>query len=230
MAKYNYKEFASLIGLEARHISTYIKRGSIVADVVTQMIDSTDPTNKLLIEKRKGKQTEKQLVAELAKIGATDNDPDFAGVNIADDTHTARLRELVEKAAADGQDKAGIPGYETSVRLLKYLDTVKRKEEIEFLQLKKDKMKGAMVPSELMQPIIKQHNQSMVTEFKNAGDNFIRVFAQKKAMTGEEMATVKGEFTKIINEAMVKATTMTIKSIAAVINEFAETKSRGERS
>lgn len=59
------------------------------------------------------------------------------------------------------------PTLTNSTKKLKYLDTIKRTKEIEKLQIEIQKKKGEVVPVELIKPVILQHNQSILTEFKN---------------------------------------------------------------
>lgn len=221
MALHTKKDFAQLCNLPPKNLATYIGRKKVNVRE-DGMIDDKDQINKAFLSLRKSKVSEKDVIKHISKF-ADDND---YSIELPDDYHTAKLRALLE--GSDEEDD-GIPDLIKSTKLLKHLDTKKREREIQLLQLREEKLKGQMVPSDLIQPVILQHNQSMITEFKNAGDNFLRVFSQKKSMSGEEMAEVKGEFTRIINQAVTNATEMSIKSIEAIINNFAETRTKGER-
>jgi len=118
--------------------------------------------------------------------------------------------------------------YTESERQLKYLDTIKRQKEIEKLEIEIQKKKGEVVPSELIKPVFLQHNQSIITEFKNATDEIIRIFSKKRSLTVEEVAEIKGETTETINNAINKATFSTIKSVESIVSEHQDKKNVGE--
>lgn len=118
--------------------------------------------------------------------------------------------------------------YTESERQLKYLDTIKRQKEIEKLDIEIQKKKGEVVPSELIKPVFLQHNQSIITEFKNATDEIIRIFSKKRSLTVEEVAEIKGETTETINNAINKATFSTIKSVESIVSEHQDKKNVGE--
>ena len=226
MGLHSKKDFAEMCGLQTKNLATYIGRGNVIVGS-NDLVDDKHPVNKSFLEKRRGKQTEKQLVAEIARMGVEPGESEFSSEDIPDDFHTSRLREIV--SGANPTSSTGVPAYDKSVQLLKFLDTEKRKREIVLLQLKEEKLKGAMVPSDLIQPIMIQHNQSILNEIKNATEDFLRIFSKKKALTGEEKAQIRGEFTKRTNEAMEKAVLATVKSIETIIVDYAETRSKGER-
>jgi uncharacterized protein (DUF885 family) len=119
--------------------------------------------------------------------------------------------------------------YTESMRLQKKLDAEKRQMEIEIMQLKADKMRGEVVPSNLIRPVIMQHNQHLVNDFKNAGDEMIRLMAKLKGFSGAETAKLKGDLINIINDSIKKATNSTLKSIQGIVDLHSESRGKGER-
>lgn len=105
----------------------------------------------------------------------------------------------------------------------------KTNEEYEIAKIKKEKLQGALMPSELVKPVFLHHNQSIVAEFKNAIDDIVRIFAQKKSLSVNEKAEMTGELINCINQAISKATKLSIKNINNIIEEFTEKKGVGER-
>lgn len=122
----------------------------------------------------------------------------------------------------------GIPDLSASTKKLKHLDTIKRSREIAKLEIEIAKRRGEVVPAELMKPIVLQHNQSMAVEFKNAIDEFIRIFSKRKVLNVEEIAEIKGESVIAINGAVKRATDATVKSILSVIINHTDKKAVGE--
>ena len=84
------------------------------------------------------------------------------------------------------------------------------------------------MPVELIKPVILQHNQSILTEFKNAGDEILRIMSKKYSFSVEDLAFFKGELVKTINNSMSKAIYATTKSIDSIIQSHIEKKGVGE--
>lgn len=132
------------------------------------------------------------------------------------------------KPDADGED-SDIPTYEQSERRLKHLDAEKREKEVEKLSLDIQKKRGEVIPSELIPPVIMQHNQSIVTAFKNEHEEWLRNFAKQQGMTGVQVAQARGEVVQWINTAMNKATRISINAIEGIVSEYVEKRAVGER-
>lgn len=141
-------------------------------------------------------------------------------------------RKSTVKVHKDDANKvdADIPSYEDSERRLKYLDTQKREKEVEKLQIEIQKKRGEVIPAELIPPVVMQHNQSIITAFKNEHDEWLRNFAKLHDMTGDEVARARGEAVQWINTAMGKATVMTEKAIEIIVADYVEKRGVGERN
>jgi len=201
MAIYSKDEFLEACGLQSKHWSTYVERKQIVPDKKGN-VDVALDLNKTFLEKRQAKTK-----------------------NAGSKTSTGANIKTVENKnnASDG-----VPELSTSQKKLKHLDTIKRTKEIAKLEIEIAKRRGEVVPAELMKPIVLQHNQHMIMEFKNAVDEFIRIFSKRKALTVEEIAEIKGESVTAINGAVKRATDATVKSLTAVIINHQDKKAVGE--
>lgn len=214
MALHSKKQFADLCGIATNNLSVQISRGKVI--VVNELIDDTLEKNKAFLEKRSSKK------------------PNNSNQNTLLETNTSKL--VVESGIKPPQNSNELiipsesQSYTESERQLKYLDTLKRAAEIEKLSLDVAKKKGEVIPSELVKPVFLQHNQSIVTEFKNVTDEVIRMFAKKKSLSVNEVAEITGELTSCINNAMNKATMATVNAIDSIVNDFAEKKGVGERN
>lgn len=214
MALHSKKQFADLCGIATNNLSVQIARGKVI--VVNDLIDDTLEKNKSFFEKRASKK------------------PANSNQNASSETNTSKISvESVVKLPQNPNEliaPSENQSYTESERQLKYLDTLKRQAEIEKLSLDLAKKKGEVIPSELVKPVFLQHNQSIITEFKNVSDEVIRMFAKKKSLTVNEVAEITGELTSCINNAMNKATTATVNAIDSIVNDFAEKKGVGERN
>lgn len=205
------KAFAELACMPTNKLAVFISRKKVIL-LGDGMIDDADPRNRLFLEKWRGRTDE--------PIDETEQAPKEKPVKVT------------KKNAFAGEEEAVIVGtgqtYTESERQLKYLDTIKRQKEIEKLDIDIQKKRGEVVPSELIKPIFLQHNQSILTEFKNATDEILRIFSKKKSLTVNEVAEIKGEMTSCINEAINKAIASSKKAVQSVIDEHKETKWVGE--
>lgn len=214
MALHSKKQFADLCGIATNNLSVQIARGKVI--VVNDLIDDTLEKNKSFFEKRASKKPANSNQSASIEI----NTSKITTESIVKPPQN--LNELI--APSENQS------YTESERQLKYLDTLKRAAEIEKLSLDVAKKKGEVIPSELVKPVFLQHNQSIITEFKNVTDEVIRMFAKKKSLSVNEVAEITGELTSCINNAMNKATTATVNAIDSIVNDFAEKKGVGERN
>lgn len=210
MAIYSKKEFADLCRIETKNLSNYITRKNVIVNS-SGFIDTSIDKNMAFLEKRRAKSSSIPSADIVVKNKKKNKPEDFD----ADET---------EYVSGPGQT------YTESERKLKYLDTVKREAEIEKLKIDIAKKKGEVIPSELIAPCILQHNQSIVTEFKNTADEIIRIIAKKKSLSVNEMAEIKGDLVICINTSIQKATTLTSKNIENIISDFSEKKGVGERN
>lgn len=242
MPLFTKKQFAEYLGIENKHISVYHNRNKIEYDYSTnkELIDTENETNKALIEQIQAKKgenipkTAKKQVKEPKKVENTlkipnptaflPKIPSFQPKIELNNTNSNK--EVSEKHSEE--DNNDTPTLTNSTKKLKYLDTIKRTKEIEKLQIEIQKKKGEVVPVELIKPVILQHNQSILTEFKNAGDEILRIMSKKYSFSVEDLAYCKGEFVRTINNSMSKAIFATTKSIDLIIQSHIEKKAVGE--
>lgn len=246
MSLFTKKQFAEFLGIENKHISVYHKRNKIEYDYSTdkEMIDTENETNKALIEQIQAKKGENvaKVVKKLQKQTETvqknvENTlkmpnpstilPKIPSFQPKIDLNNANSNKEVSEKHSE-EDNNDTPTLTNSTKKLKYLDTIKRTKEIEKLQIEIQKKKGEVVPVELIKPVILQHNQSILTEFKNAGDEILRIMSKKYSFSIEDLAFCKGEFVKTINNSMSKAIFVTTKSIDSIIQSHIEKKGVGE--
>src|SRR5690606_352900 len=73
MALHTKKDFADLCGLRTNTLATYVGRGKVVVRA-DNMVDDKDPVNKAFLQHRKGKESERQVIARLKKISGASDD------------------------------------------------------------------------------------------------------------------------------------------------------------
>jgi hypothetical protein len=156
------------------------------------------------------------------------------------DTSNEVNARFLEKRTAKGKAKGlnidapksmeGIPSYQDSEQLVKYYDALKREKEVEKLKIEIQKKRGEVIPSELIQPLILQHNQSTANAFKIAMERVLTDFIKIKDLNAEEAAQMRGVIIPAINDGIKNATQATLKALQGIINEYSERRGVGERA
>lgn len=105
----------------------------------------------------------------------------------------------------------------------------KLQQEVRLMKIKEEKMKGVVVPSELIMPVFLQHNQSIITEVHNQSVEFVRLFVKRNSLSVNEEAEIKGAVIKWFNESIKRATETSKVSIRNIIKGYANNRGVGER-
>ena len=208
------KEFANLCNMPTKSLAIYIQRGKVISK--NEYIDANLDANQSFIQKYSVKKEDRVAPIPIIKEKK----------EVVVKTITPALENYIENILVTQKSEG--QSYTESERQLKYLDTLKREKEIERLQIDIDKKKGVVVPSDLIKPIFLQHNQYIITEFKNAADEIIRIFSKKKSLSVNEVAEIKGEMVSCINLSVDKASLASINSIDNIILDYSQTKQVGE--
>lgn len=203
MSLHTKNEFCELCNLPAKSLAVYILRGKVVLNK-QKLIDDTIDKNRAFLEKHR------------SKSGQTE-------------PKQKQIVDFKEKSTQDTEETSTGQSYTESERQLKYLDTIKRQKEIEKLDIEIAKKRGEVVPSELIKPVFLQHNQSILTEFKNGIDEILRVFAKKSSLSVNQIAELKGEMVQIINHSVNKAIVTSENSVEVIISEHAEKRGVGQK-
>lgn len=219
MAVYTKKEFAELCKQQTNYLSVQISRGKVKLNDAGK-IDTEDLHNKAYLEKIFGRMdfVPKAAVPKPAKKAPELQGEDFEG----DDEEDMSMNELLNDP---NRKNLAYPELE---RIYKYLQGRKIEKEMEVKQIEIEKKKGVVVPSELIKPVFLQHNQFIVTEFKNATDEIIRMIAKKKNLSVNEVAEIRGALTDTINESINKATISSQKNVTNLINDFSDKRGVGQ--
>lgn len=217
MALLSKKEFAEQCGIPTNNLSVQISRGKVVL-TDAGLVDTANEKNRAFWEKR------------LSKKAAETETPEQTPATSQIQTKKNVPVTFSDEADAEVILPESIPALNVSERKLKYLDTEKRAREIEKLVLDIEKKKGEVIPSELIKPVFLQHNQHILHAMKNADEEILTQISHKYSITAPDMAYMRGKSIEIRNAAMQKATDSSIKSIANIINEFAEKRTAGQRT
>jgi len=206
MALLTRKEFARACGMEQNSVAVYLKREEIILE--EGFVDTEHPKNKMFLEKRIAK----------GKVPMPTVQTDYVGGQV-----------VVSENRGQPRTDDGIPDYAESERKVKYFDALKREKEVEKLQLDIQKKRGEVIPSELIPPVILQHNQSIITAMKNEFDEWLRNHAKKYDLGTNEISEIRTQAVGWINNGMTKATAMSVRAVENIVRDYQEKRGVGER-
>ncbi len=197
MALFSKKEFSDKCGIGTNVLAIYLKRKKVVLNE-NDLIDDKNQINAAFIIKATAKVQNKSVdpVVYEAKIvkNIQEHEDDNENLSIA-----ALDRKKLE------------------------LDIEKKQADLEKVVLSNSRAKGEVIPFGLIKPLITQNNQSLTTEFKNAADGIILEIAKKKDLSSIEVAELNGVLVSVINNAIRKATELSIKNLDIIIEDYKST-------
>jgi hypothetical protein len=223
MALHTKTQFGALCGLSGSNITTYVQRGKLIP--TGDFIDDTIPYNADFIKLRALKNAQPPLPVK------SENTPP-PSPSVPD-----QVRELVLKGQAKvkqaKQKKEKPPQvdhqrYDIEIQQ-KALQLEKTQEEIEILKIKKEKLHGAVIPTELAHNMMITHSESLKVAYNEASENLIVVMGQKKQLSTHDIADIRSELTKIVNSAIDKAITLSSRTLKLIVLEYSQAKAVGEK-
>lgn len=206
MAFLKKDEFAALCFCTTSDLATYRRRGKIVLS--GEFYDDTNEVNKAFVEYRK--KFAPNVVEELPapKIEAVENKEQVPKI----DKPTGKTTDFTELE-----------------RIKLQLDNEKKEKEIEKLNIQVGKLNGILIPTDLAKLVIVQISKSMSTAFKQAADNLLVEFAATKNLSSKESADMRTKIVAITNTSVENALNESKKMIKNIVNEYSDTRGKGER-
>jgi hypothetical protein len=98
-----------------------------------------------------------------------------------------------------------------------------------YRELQAARLAGETVPTEMAKAVLKQHNLSVMTSFKNAADRIVGDVTRRKNFSLEEIAQLNGEIIAAINSAVREAIEISISSLKNIEDEYSQKRERGQR-
>ena len=212
MALYKRKEFYQKCGVSKAYLTTYIGRGKVI--LTGKMIDDYLPENayfmKIRLDKMAVKGQEEGLsVLEKPSKPLTDKD-----INGLEDSNL--------KENEDGSL------YKLSLEK-KQLDIERAKEEIEIARLKKEKLSGDLIPTDLVRIVFATHSKSITINFHQAVENILSQIAKQAGLDRDQIAKIRGSLIEIINKGVKNALAASKKDLKNIVAEYSQKRGRGER-
>jgi len=213
MPLYTRKQFCEAFGVSAQYISVNLKRGKLVAR--GKYLDSDDAENKEWIEVRR-EQLEDQAPSKETKPA-----PDVP------DKPTRKKKAKIEPPDLDEDEKSVEDMKRTELDLhLKKIAVKKAQEDLELARIKKEKQLGLVIPTELVFGVFARHFKSVTDAFYQAADNILVELIPDRS----DLSTARSRLVDIVNDAVEKSKEVSKKEIQALVDEYSESKGRGEKA
>lgn len=205
-------QFAEMVGVQGAYITMNVKRGKIYC--VNKKIDITHPTNIAFInnyraknENKEPKKTESKPVKKTtSKKLAAKKEPIIKTDYQSTNTHPST--DNYDVVSLDNQKKQE--------------EINKKKLEVEKLKLTNARLRGEMIPTELVKNLITNFSASIIKSYREGSDRLLMEISHMKRLTLEEDALMKGELIKIINDSHDVAINETMKSLESILKSGPE--------
>lgn len=206
MALLTRREFAELCGMKPNALNVYIQRKKVLlsGDYVDNLIEP----NKSFVEKRiaQGKVKKEEVPTEQKGPNVNVKEPEY------------EIPKKPNVGSPATKDKAN--NYMEVELEYKQRQIERLKVQTNIDEIKEAKMRGELIPIDIVENLFAQFSQSIATEFKNGLDSYLTILAKKTGMKNKEVAESRADLIHVINDSVNKAVDNSQKSIQSVIDDM----------
>jgi hypothetical protein len=208
MALHSKSDFAKLCGLTTGNLTNYIKRNKVLMS--GDFIDDQEPINKDFLANRQSKTPPKYEPPSpvLRSIRPDTGDQDEEDEN--DDYQ-------------DDQDS----GYSLNNKKTK-MQIAKLEVDTRLQELKEEKMRGELIPVDLVINVFRSHTQSIVTSMKDGIEDLLINFSVEARLKGDQLASLRGKMVGILNTGVEKSVIISNRNFNAIREQVKVKKDVGE--
>lgn len=221
MSLLKVKEFAAAIGMKEGTVKVHLNRKKLVKNS-NGYIDTELEKNRLYIKEQtdgKGLYNIEQAVEKSAEDPGSSKDSKTASKQKSIVFHDKRSPE--QKARDKVYDDIELRQKKAA------LNNAERSAELKQLEL--EKKAGKLLPIELAQKIMTINIQTVFRTFEGEAENIAGIFSEVLGGTRADLAEIIKRTRESLEVAIRKAEEDSAAEISQAINEYAETRSRGER-
>tara|TARA_R110000796_G_scaffold60642_10_gene140348 strand:- start:3709 stop:4407 length:699 start_codon:yes stop_codon:yes gene_type:complete len=230
MAYYSRTEFAELAGLKSvKSLNAYVSRGNVIAS--GKFIDSEILENKEWLYKQQVKRgiIEEEIVhvpkpikqKPVAKVVVPKKEVPIKSEKVAKVVKDF-VAPLPPETDPDRMTKAEI---DTAIKLA---ELKKKIADAQYSEIKVSKARGEVIPTDLVNSLIREMSESMKIAYMDGIENFTVVVARQKKMSVDEEANIKSHFTGLINDILKRQTFVAKKGLKNIIAAYQEVRGKGE--
>jgi uncharacterized protein (DUF885 family) len=112
---------------------------------------------------------------------------------------------------------------------IKEVELERKLEDLEIAKLKRQKMAGESMPTDLVKNTISVYSRSVSRSFNNAADNLLVEFSTMADISREQVSAMRGKLNVIVNKAINEAYENAIDMVDNIVDEYSEKRGKGER-
>jgi hypothetical protein len=211
MALHSKADFAKLCGLTTGNLTNYIKRNKVLMS--GDYIDDQLQINKDFLLSRQSKSAPKHepplpVLRSIPDTGDQDEEDD----DYQDD---------------DGADQGEDSGYALNKKKLKK-QIAKLEVDTRLQELKEEKMRGELIPVDLVVNVFRAHTQSIVTSMKDGIEDLLINFSVEARLKGDQLASLRGKMVGILNTGVEKSVVISNRNFNAIREQVKVKKDVGE--
>jgi hypothetical protein len=234
MAFYLRSQFAELCGLSKAEVSMNIKRGKIILS--GDYVDDSIRSNAEFIEKWQIKRGLKIVSAKepepVAVLKSTSEPiPDAVPAplpNRIPKIEPPKPRPAPKSPNIQPPNEFMYAGNQIDAQI-KTVELERKLEDLEIAKLKRQKMAGESMPTDLVKNTISVYSRSVSRSFNNAADNLLVEFQTMADISREQVSLMRGKLNAIVNKAINDAYENAIDMVDNIVDEYSETRGKGER-
>ncbi len=201
------KDFADQFGLKYNTVRSHVTRKKLIK--VGGYIDTKNPVNELYIQEN----ATKDAVESSKPPKSTPNE------------------EIEYQAPAPKPSvSSGDGSAETSLTLRKKrADALKAEREAEYKHLQIQKLQGKLMPIELVEKTLTINIQSIFRSFESGSENIASIYNERLGGNRADLADMITRMRQELERAIDSAKQKSRDEIEALMEEYAATRSRGEK-
>ena len=182
MSLHTRVQFYELCGVTRGYLNMYIKRGKVI--VRRKLIDDAVPENAYFLQNCLSRKSDNGNIEKPEKLPS----------QMPDELVKDALRKQVNGNSGGSKFNMDIE--------IKGLEIIKKKEDIEIAKIKRAKMAGEVIPTELVLLIFASHFKSVTTSFHQAAEVLITTIAKQNNLDRKQIARNSGESSEFVNGAL----------------------------
>jgi hypothetical protein len=205
----SYAEFARALGIKIAQVSSWIKRGKLIADTVNKKIDYSLPHNKFWIDRQVTAGKKFDLNRTIKNVKGKRGRPSNKESNEEPTNYQKLLYEL---------------DYKRKLADLEARQNANLKERIQI-----EKLQGLLLPVDAAQDIFLFAIENFRQVFSQELDAFANIFVERLGATDDQYKELQKEIAVKINECFSEAKTNIIEGLTEAIEKYKEVRGRGEK-
>lgn len=213
MKRYNVmskREFRELVGISATDINVYKRRGNIEFRVDKsdgkEYVDLDSSITKAWIKRRQAKGLMPENPPEKKDFDFDDKEITLLG---RDDSEMSDLEDIAVR-----KERAS---------------TLKLEHQAEIERMKRDKMAGETIPTEIVKRLFAQHFKSVALTFNREAQKVASVTIKNLGGDREDIAEFENQLEWHINEAIREAKEISVVALEGEIEAYVQKRGKGER-